>query len=231
MAVWAGGDDRVVGTTTTNALRDGGNMIPVSVYHSAFCFCRPVQSRGCMVPWIYTLPCKMGCSSRTDGSHSSMNGSKKRDLAQIAKTGMRRAKSQEPRKIKWGTAGCVFAIEPLPFPCLAWRWPNPASCLSPPPVPMRWGCPRGGLTSVSFCRQHQVHIGFMYTPAYVCTIEGYPSLSQTPSYNITHGQTPHRRALTLPVTVQQPQQRRRPLLVPCPSTPPCPPFQTPASSQ
>lgn len=79
MAVWAGGDDRVVGTTTTTTLRDGGDMIPVSVYHSAFCFCRPVQSRGCMVPWIYyTLPCKMGCSSRTDGSHCSMNGSKKR---------------------------------------------------------------------------------------------------------------------------------------------------------
>lgn len=42
MAAWAGGDDRVVGTTTTTTLLRG-NMIPVSVYHSAFWFCRPVS--------------------------------------------------------------------------------------------------------------------------------------------------------------------------------------------
>lgn len=51
------------------------------------------------------------------------------------------------------------------------------------------GCTRGGLTTASLCR-HQAHVGFMYTIPYVYKVEGYPSLSQTPSYNIEPGQTP-----------------------------------------
>lgn len=75
MAVWAGGDDRVVGTTTTTTLLRGGHDPCLSVSFSLLVLPPSLTGVWCLV---FTLPpCKMG-SSRTDSSHCSMNGLKRR---------------------------------------------------------------------------------------------------------------------------------------------------------
>lgn len=67
MAVWAGGDDRVVGTTLCGM---GGDMVPVSVFHhSAFWFCRPVSRVHGALDLFYRVV--MG-SSTANGSQSSV---------------------------------------------------------------------------------------------------------------------------------------------------------------